>query len=64
MTKAFRRNALRGVDEIVGPDDMDSENFPSEKSMERWHHWFIFNMMNMEGHIRTYKIERSSNLGI
>ena len=38
---------------IVGPDDMDSENFPSEKSMERWHHWSIFNRMNMEGHIRS-----------
>ena len=23
------------------------------KSMERWHHWFIFNRMNMEGHIRS-----------
>lgn len=42
-----------GVDEIIGPDDMDSENFPSEKSMERWHHWSIFNRMNMEGHIRS-----------
>ena len=42
----------REVPKVVGPDDMDSENFPSEKSMECWHHWFIFNRMNMEGHIR------------
>lgn len=52
--KHYPEKTISGVlDEIVGPDDMDSENFPSEKSMERWHHWFIFNRMNMEGHIRS-----------
>ena len=51
--KHYPEETISGVlDEVVGPDDMDSENFPSEKSMERWHHWFIFNRMNMEGHIR------------
>ena len=52
--KHYPEQTISGVlDEIVGPDDMDSENFPSEKSMERWHHWFIFNRMNMEGHIKS-----------
>ena len=52
--KHYPEETISGVlDEIVGPDDMDSENFPSEKSMERWHHWFIINRMNMEGHIRS-----------
>lgn len=49
----LKKQSPGGGDEIVGPDDMDSENFPSEKSMERWHHWSIFNRMNMEGHIRS-----------
>ena len=44
--KHYPEETISGVlDEVVGPDDMDSENFPSEKSMERWHHWFIFNRM-------------------
>lgn len=52
--KHYPEETISGVlDEIVGSDDMDSENFPSEKSMERWHHWFIFNRMNMEGHIKS-----------
>ena len=51
--KHYPEETISGVlDEVVGPDDMDSENFPSEKSMECLHHWFIFNRMNMEGHIR------------
>ena len=32
--KHYPEETISGVlDEIVGPDDMDSENFPSEKSM-------------------------------
>lgn len=52
--KHYPEETISGVlDDIVGPDDMDSENFPSEKSMNRWHHWFIFNRMNIEGHMRS-----------
>ena len=52
--KHYPEETISGVlDDIVGPEDMDSENFPSEKSMDRWHHWFIFNRMNIEGHMKS-----------
>lgn len=52
--KHYLEETITGVlDEIVGPDDMDSEAYPSEKSMSRWHHWFIFNRMNIDRHLKS-----------
>lgn len=38
---------------IVNSDDEDSEMYPSEKTMLRWHHWYILNQFNMEGHMKS-----------
>ena len=41
------------MDDIVNSDDEDSEIYPSEKTMLRWHHWFILNQFNIEGHMKS-----------
>lgn len=40
------------LDEIVSPDDLDSETFPSAMTMLRWLQWFRVNAQNMEGYLR------------
>lgn len=52
--KHYPEETISGVlDEIVSPDDTDSENCPSEKSMIRWRHWFMFNQLNVDGHLKS-----------
>lgn len=52
--KHYQEETISGVlDGIVSPDDEDSENFPSEKTMIRWHHWFMANRMNIEGQMKS-----------
>lgn len=52
--KHYNEETISGVlDGIVNPDDEDSEIYPSEKTMLRWHHWFILNQFNMEGHMKS-----------
>lgn len=52
--KHYQEETVSGVlDGTVSPDDVDSENAPSEKTMVRWHHWFMANQLNMEGHLKS-----------
>ena len=52
--KHYPEETISGVlDGIVGPDDADSENSPSEKTMLRWKHWLMFNQMNIEGQMKS-----------
>lgn len=40
--KHYNEETISGVlDGIVNSDDEDSEMYPSEKTMLRWHHWYI-----------------------
>ena len=39
------------IDEYVSADDADSEQYPSEITMERWKEWARQNSANMEGHL-------------
>ena len=51
--KHYAADVICGVlDEIVSPDDLDSENFPSAMTMLRWLQWFLSNVQNMEGYLR------------
>ena len=51
--KHYATEVICGVlDEIVSPDDLDSETFPSSMTMLRWLQWFLANVQNMEGHLR------------
>lgn len=52
--KHYNEETISGVlDGIVTPEDEDSETCPSEDTMIRWHHWFIINEFNIEGHMKS-----------
>lgn len=52
--KHYPEETISGVlDAVIGPDDADSENCPSEKTMSRWKHWFMFNQLNIDGHMKS-----------
>jgi hypothetical protein len=51
--KHYETETISGVlEEIVTPADADSENYPSETTMERWKEWYRQNKANMEGHLQ------------
>ena len=55
--KHYAEETITGVlNGVVGPDDEDSETFPSETTMIRWLRWlrwFITNLQNIEGYMRS-----------
>lgn len=52
--KHYPEETVSGViDDVITPDDEDSEIYPSEATMIRWHHWFMANRFNMEGQMRS-----------
>ena len=54
IPRHYNEETISGVlDGIVNPDDEDSEVYPFEMTMLRWHHWFILNQLNIEGHMKS-----------
>ena len=52
--KHYEAEVIAGVlDEIVIPEDLDSEDYPSFSTMLRWLQWFKENLQRMEGYLRT-----------
>lgn len=52
--KHYEAEVISGVlDEIVTPEDADSEDYPSLSTMRYWLHWFQMNLANMEGYLRN-----------
>ena len=52
--KHYTEETVAGVlDGVISADDADSENYPTEATMIRWHHWFMANQFNIEGHIKS-----------
>lgn len=52
--KHYEAEVIAGVlDEIVVPEDLDSEDYPSFSTMLRWIQWFKENLHRMEGYLRT-----------
>lgn len=52
--KHYNEETISGVlDDVVSSDDADSEIYPSENTMIRWHHWFMVNEFNIEGHMKS-----------
>ena len=50
--KHYETETISGVlDEIVSSADEDSENYPTETTMERWKDWYRQNKANIEGHL-------------
>ena len=59
--KQYSTETISGVlDEIVHPDDVDSEMYPCETTMIRWHHWLMANQIYIEeyiGHKKNDKLD-------
>ena len=58
--KHYETETISGVLEgFVEPTDEDSENYPTETTMERWKDWYRQNRTNMEGHLQRvfYRLE-------
>lgn len=52
--KHYTEDIICGVlDETVRPTDADSEDYPSEQTMLRWHHWLVKNQLNIDGHLKS-----------
>ena len=52
--KHYKEEVISGVlDGVVTSDDLDSEDRPSQASMDRWILWFILNRLNIEGYLRS-----------
>ena len=52
--KHYEAEVIAGVlDEVVLPDDLDSEDYPSVHTMIRWLQWFYENLQRIEGYLRT-----------
>ena len=52
--KHYEAEVIAGVlDEVILPEDLDSEDYPSFSTMLRWLQWFRENLQRMEGYLRT-----------
>ncbi len=52
--KHYEAEVIAGVlDEVILPDDLDSEDYPSFNTMLRWLQWFRENLQRIEGYLRT-----------
>lgn len=41
------------VDEVSTPEDLSTENYPCEKTMQRWKDWIAINQDQIEGTLRS-----------
>ena len=41
------------VDEVVGPDDLETENYPCEATMKHWKWWISRNEANINGQMKS-----------
>lgn len=53
--KHYRTDVISGVlEDIISPDDSDSEDYPTERTMERWKAWLQANIALIEALLRRY----------
>ncbi len=51
--KQYEAEVISGVlDQVVTPDDTDSEDYPCIETMRLWLRWFQINLANIEGALR------------
>ena len=52
--KHYAAEVISGVlDGIITPDDLDSEVYPCEDTMVRWHHWMMANELRIDGYLKS-----------
>ena len=62
--KHYEVEVIEGVvDEVVTQDDLESEDYPCARTMERWKLWIEHNRPFIEGYIRSVGF-RLLNLGV
>lgn len=52
--KHYETEVIAGVlDQVVQPDDLDDESYPSEVTMKRWHYWLMINLLYINGRLKS-----------
>ena len=52
--KHYASEVIGGVlDGIITPEDADSEDYPCEATMHRWHHWLMANELRIDGYLKS-----------
>lgn len=52
--KHYASELIVGVlDDVVTPDDADTEDYPCEATMYRWKHWLMVNYLNMGDYLKS-----------
>lgn len=55
--KHYASEVIEGViDDVITPDDIESENYPCEATMQRWLRWLTINYQYIEGYLRALHI--------
>lgn len=59
--KHYETEVIAGVlDEIICPEDLDSEDYPSFSTMLRWMRWFAENLKRIEEYLHTLAFSHST----
>lgn len=54
--KHYGKEIIENVlDDACTSEDLDTENYPCEKTMERWKSWFDRNKQNIEGFLQSVR---------
>ena len=52
--KHYETSIISGVlDGVILPSDEDSEDYPCEMTMIRWHSWLLLNLLRIDGYLRS-----------
>lgn len=52
--KHYASEVISGVlDNVVSPDDTDTEDYPCESTMLRWKHWLMMNHLRIDGYLKS-----------
>ncbi|MGF7146337.1 hypothetical protein HNQ56_004804 [Anaerotaenia torta] len=52
--KHYSAEVISGVlDGFVTKEDEDTEDYPCEMTIHRWHHWMVANTMRIDGYLKS-----------
>lgn len=57
--KHYSAEVISGVlDGVIRAEDLDTEDYPCEKTMDRWQQWFSINAQRIDGYLKsiTYRL--------
>jgi uncharacterized protein YbaR (Trm112 family) len=63
--KHYGKEVIENVlDDVCTSEDLSTENYPCEKTMERWKNWFVRNKQNIEGFLQSVRSRLEEHLPI